>query len=399
MLKTEVKNRMNTEKKVAVAVISIVLILLALGMGYYGYRLDLIEEQVFDVPWGLDVVGYTFFALMATGSSIVNSVYTIFGYKGPNGEYKKIIKYGVWFSLSTIFSAWLLVLLGIYKPFDFYYILLFFRMSSRIAWMAAFYSFFGLMLVIELFYMILVESWDLLKKIKYLELAIAILVLIATIAVHSNLGEVFGSLISMPAWYGPWLALYFIMSAIMLGAAGQSLFIYVVKHKDNNLKAFMSRYYSEVYLISIPVYLMYLTWIIVSAWYSRETVWPVYQTLLFGSEAPIFWGIEIVIGLFIPVALAVYGYMKKSSWAAITAAVLLIIGGFMSKYSLIILPQELRPYVWLTLQISHYSYFPPTGLIMMFIGAWILWPSLYALGALIFPLEEGEKPKHLWIFK
>jgi Ni/Fe-hydrogenase subunit HybB-like protein len=164
MSKTEVKSKMDTGKKIAVAAISIVLILLAVGMAYYGYKLDQVEEQVFDVPWGLDVVGYTFFALMATGSSIVNSVYTIFGYNGPNGEYKKIIKYGVWFSLSTIFSAWLLVLLGIYKPFDFYYILLFFRLSSRIAWMAAFYSFFALMLVIELLYMILVESGTCLKR-------------------------------------------------------------------------------------------------------------------------------------------------------------------------------------------------------------------------------------------
>ena len=35
-----------------------------------------------------------FFALMATGSSIVNSIYTVFGYKGPNGEYEKIVKLG-----------------------------------------------------------------------------------------------------------------------------------------------------------------------------------------------------------------------------------------------------------------------------------------------------------------
>lgn len=394
-----VMSKMNSGKKIAIAAISIVLILLALGMAYYGYNLDQVEEQVFDVPWGLDVVGYTFFALMATGSSIVNSVFTIFGYSGPNGEYKKIIKYGVWFSLSTIFSAWLLVLFGIYKPFDFYYILFFFRLSSRIAWMAAFYAFFALMLVIELLYMILVESWNLLRRIKYLELAIAILVLIATIAVHSNLGAVFGSLISMPAWYGSWLTLYFIISAIMLGAAGQALFIYVAKKNDSNIKSFMSRYYNEIYLITIPVYLMYLTWIIITAWYSRETVWPVYQTLLFGSDALIFWGVEMLLGIFVPVALAVYGYMKRSSWAAITAAVLLIIGGFMSKYSLIILPQDLRPYVWLTLQISNFTYFPSTGLLLMFIGATILWPSLYALGALIFPLEEGEKAKHLWIFK
>jgi Ni/Fe-hydrogenase subunit HybB-like protein len=378
---------------------SVILIIISLGLAWYGYNLDQVEEQIFNVPWGLDVVGYVYFALMATGSSIVNSVYTIFGYKGPNEEYRRIIKYGVWFSLATIFPAWLLVLLSLAKPFDFFYILLFFRLSSRIAWMAALYTFFALMLVIELVYMILADSSERIRKIKHAELAIGILVLIATIAVHSNLGEVFGSLISMPAWYGPWLAIYFIMSAIMLGGAGQSLFIYVSKHKDNGIKSFLGRYYSSVYLISIPVYLMFLTWIIISAWYSRQTVWPVYQDLLFGSDALVFWIVEILIGLFIPIALSVYGYLRKSAPAAIASAVLLLIGGFMSKYSLIIVPQQLRPYVWLTLTISNFAYSPTFGLMLMFTAATILWPSIYALGAEILPLEPDEKAKHLWIFR
>jgi Ni/Fe-hydrogenase subunit HybB-like protein len=378
---------------------SVILIIISLGLAWYGYNLNQAEEQIFDVPWGLDVVGYVYFALMATGSSIVNSVYTIFGYKGPNEEYRRIIKYGVWFSLATIFPAWLLVLLSLAKPFDFLYILLFFRLSSRIAWMAALYTFFALMLVIELVYMILADSSERIRKIKHAELAIGILVLIATIAVHSNLGEVFGSLISMPAWYGPWLAIYFIMSAIMLGGAGQSLFIYVSKHKDNGIKSFLGRYYSSVYLISIPVYLMFLTWIIISAWYSRQTVWPVYQDLLFGSDALVFWIVEILIGLFIPIALSVYGYLRKSAPAAIASAVLLLIGGFMSKYSLIIVPQQLRPYVWLTLTISNFAYSPTFGLMLMFTAATILWPSVYALGAEILPLEPDEKAKHLWIFR
>ena len=378
---------------------SVILIIISLGLAWYGYNLDQVEEQIFNVPWGLDVVGYVYFALMATGSSIVNSVYTIFGYKGPNEEYRRIIKYGVWFSLATIFPAWLLVLLSLAKPFDFLYILLFFRISSRIAWMAALYSFFALMLVIELIYMIRADSSERLRKIKHAELAIGILVLIATIAVHSNLGEVFGSLISMPAWYGPWLAIYFIMSAVMLGGAGQSLFIYVSKHKDNGIKSFLGRYYSPVYLISIPVYLMFLTWIIISAWYSRQTVWPVYQDLLFGSDALVFWIVEILIGLFIPIALSVYGYLRKSAPAAIASAVLLLIGGFMSKYSLIIVPQQLRPYVWLTLTISNFAYSPTFGLMLMFTAATILWPSVYALGAEILPLEPDEKAKHLWIFR
>jgi Ni/Fe-hydrogenase subunit HybB-like protein len=59
----------------------------------YGY----IVKEVHVIPWGLIVVGYTFFALVATGSSIVNSLYTIFHYRGPDGVLEKVIKYGVWF--------------------------------------------------------------------------------------------------------------------------------------------------------------------------------------------------------------------------------------------------------------------------------------------------------------
>ncbi|MFP3283473.1 MAG: hypothetical protein RXP97_05310, partial [Nitrososphaeria archaeon] len=70
-----------------------------------------------------------------------------------------------------------------------------------------------------------------------------------------------------------------------------------------------------------------------------------------------------------------------------------------SKYSLIIVPQQLRPYVWLTLTISNFAYSPTFGLMLMFTAAAILWPSVYALGAEILPLEPDEKAKHLWIFR
>jgi Ni/Fe-hydrogenase subunit HybB-like protein len=70
------------------------------------------DRSVEEIPWGLLIPGYVFFALMATGSSIVNSIYTVFGYKGPNGEYEKIIKLGVWFSLITIVPAWINDIIG-----------------------------------------------------------------------------------------------------------------------------------------------------------------------------------------------------------------------------------------------------------------------------------------------
>jgi len=121
-----------------------------------------VDRSAEEIPWGLLVPGYVFFALMATGSSIVNSIYTVFGYKGPNGEYEKIIKLGVWFSLITIVPAWIMILLDLPNPLSvtnmFIHthegLLLFFQYLSPIAWMAVLYMLFALTLLIELVYFI-----------------------------------------------------------------------------------------------------------------------------------------------------------------------------------------------------------------------------------------------------
>ncbi|MGC9178316.1 MAG: NrfD/PsrC family molybdoenzyme membrane anchor subunit [Conexivisphaera sp.] len=386
-------------KMAAVAAISIVLIIISVGMAFYGFNLEQVEGQVFLVPWGLDVVGYTFFALTSTGSSIVNSIYTIFGYKGPNGEYEKMIKYGVWFSLATIFPAWLLVLLSLAKPFDFAYILMFFRPSSRIAWMALLYTIFALSLLIELLYMLRADASERIRKAKWAELTIAILVLSATVAVHTNLGEVFGSLIAVPGWYGPWLALYFILSAVMLGAAGQMMFVLASMPHDSGIRNFFARYYSAIFMVMIPTYILDFTWIVIAGWYNKAVVWPIYQDQLFGADAPTFWILELLIGLLLPLALAIASYRTRRVSYSVAAALFMLIGGFASKYSLIILPQEFRPYQFLTLQLANVTYSPPLGLVIMFTAAVLLWPAVYALGTVILPLEEGRKPKHIWFFK
>ncbi len=388
-----------SSKQIGIVLGSLVIVLVSIYLAFYGYNLDQIEEQVFNVPWGLDVVGYTFFALMATGSAMVNSVYTVFGYKGQNGEYSRFIKYGAWFSLVTILPAWLLVLLSLAKPFDFTYIFVSPRISSRITWMAILYTFYALMEAIELLYMILSERFERIKQIKYMEMGIGILVLIAVVSVCTNLGQVFGSLISMPAWYGPWFSVYFIFSAVLLGASAELLFMYPILRKEGSVRSFISKYYSAFFVIGIAFYTMYLTWIILSAWYSRETIWPVYQSLLYGAGAPIFWGVEIFIGLIIPLLISIYTLKKGNIKLMLLSAALLVIGGFASKYSIIVLPQQLRPYVWLTLQISNFSYFPSTGLIIMFIAAVLFWAAAFAVGSIVLPLNEKEKAKHLWIFR
>ncbi len=95
------------------ALVSVAALLIA---GAVPAWMGFVDRSAEEIPWGLLVPGYVLFALMATGSSIENSIYTVFGCNGPNGEYEKIIKLGVWFSLITIMPAWIMILLDLPNP-------------------------------------------------------------------------------------------------------------------------------------------------------------------------------------------------------------------------------------------------------------------------------------------
>jgi Ni/Fe-hydrogenase subunit HybB-like protein len=353
------------------------------------------------VPWGLLVPGYVYFALMATGSSIVNSIYTVFGYRGPNGEYEKIIKLGVWFSLITIVPAWIMILMDLKSPLSAVNIFvhsqgglsLFFQYRSGITWMATLYMLFALALLVELVYFIRSEVDERLRAMKSAELAIAIAVLVVTVILHSNLGQVFGNVVAEPAWYGPHMALYFIASAIAIGAAGQALFISAFAG-SLGVKDFVARYYGRVLMIALPVLAFIKGWMVISSWYN-PAAWEGYKLIV---SSPNFYIFEIGLLLAVPFALATLAYYRKSLPLALAAAVLVVAAGFVDKYDLIIDPQIAFIQSYLG-EAGHVHYAPAEFEIMISTGAVLVYIALLLLGVLLLPLKPGEKPKTLYIFK
>jgi hypothetical protein len=69
--------------------------------------------------------------------------------------------------------------------------------------MAVLYMLFALTLLIELVYFIRSEVSEKLRLMKSAELATALAVLVVTVVLHSNLGQVFGNVAAVTAWYGP----------------------------------------------------------------------------------------------------------------------------------------------------------------------------------------------------
>jgi Ni/Fe-hydrogenase subunit HybB-like protein len=361
------------------------------------------DRSVEEIPWGLLIPGYVFFALMATGSSIVNSIYTVFGYKGPNGEYEKIIKLGVWFSLITIVPAWIMILLDLPKPLSVTNMFihtheglsLFFQYRSPIAWMAVLYMLFALTLLIELVYFIRSEVSEKLRSMKSAELAIALAVLVVTVVLHSNLGQVFGNVLAVPAWYGPHMALYFIASAIAIGAAGQALFISVFAG-GLGVREFVARYYSRILMIGLPVLAFIKGWMVINAWYNPAS-WEAYRLI---TSSPNFYIFEIGLLLLVPFLLATFAYYKKNLAMALLAAVLVVVAGFVDKYDLIIEPQVAYIYSlvgWAGVGSIHYA--PAPSDIKIAIGSVLAYVALLVLGVLLLPLKPGERPRRLYIFK
>jgi len=382
-------------KRAYIIAAGLILVALGAGLAWQGFTHKHDEEIV----WGLLVPAYVYFALMAVGSSIVNSIYTVFGYRGPNDELEKIAKLGVAFSLSTIIPSWVIILLDINYPLNAVKIFLppeggiQFKYASAISWMALLYMFIALALLVELVYFIRSEVNERLKTAKRLKLAIALAVLIIAVILYSNLGQVFGNAMAVPGWYGPHMALFFIASSIAIGAAGQLLFI-TLSARELKMANFFGWYYGRIIMIVIPVLAFIKGWMIINATYNPAT-WEAYKLLL---HSPLFY-LEVLLVFIVPFTLATAAYYKRSLPLALIAALSLVVGGFVVKYNILTVPQlATQFYSFGEVHLAEH-YIPSAPEVQIVAGAVLAYVGILMLAVALLPLKPGEKPRRILIFK
>jgi len=107
----------------------IVLLVALIGVGIYGAYRVVVRDEAASIPWGLLVPSYVFFALAATGSSLVNSIFTVFGVQ----RFRPIIKRGIWLSLMLVIPAVIFIIIDLGRSYQMYNLYLFFHPSSRMA--------------------------------------------------------------------------------------------------------------------------------------------------------------------------------------------------------------------------------------------------------------------------
>lgn len=316
-----------------------------------------------EVPWGLLIAAYVFFVVTSTGLCIVSSIGHVFGFKNFN----PIAKRAVFLSIATIVAGFMVIAFEIENSW---------RMpvgnviganfTSNIWWMGTLYGAYLFFMVVE-FVMLQRESHK-------AAMSFGLAGLITGIVAHSNLGAVFGLLNGREFWHGPYMPIYFIISAAMSGAVAIIFFTILAYwvngwKMSDELKTSMENV-AKFGALMMAVIIFFTCWKMISGITGHPPgKFAAMESLLTGEYAVNFWLGELALGMLIPFLLIMISRGKnlKVLFAASLAG---MIGIFIMRYDLVIVGQLVGHYHGLGLvnyqEMAHY--FPSVHEIMVVIG-------------------------------
>lgn len=157
--------------------------------------------------WGLLIAMYVFFVVSSTGLCIISSIGHVFNIK----DFQIIGKRAIIGAIITLVTGFAVIAFEIGHPVRMViYNILTPGLTSAIWWMGTLYGLYLVFIILEFFF--LNNSNHRYSKI------FGLAGLIVGLAAHSNLGAVFGFLVSRPIANGVFFPLYFILSAMVTGS-------------------------------------------------------------------------------------------------------------------------------------------------------------------------------------
>ena len=282
-----------------------------------------------EVPWGLMLAAYVFFVVTSTGLCLISSIGHVFGYNA----FKPIAKRSVYLAIATIVSGFLVIFFEIENPWRMaIYNVISPNVSSNIWWMGTLYGAY-------LFFMLIEFALLQIGKHKIAGMC-GMLGVISGVAAHSNLGAVFGLLNGREFWHGPYMPIYFIVSAMMSGCA-TVIFFHWLGYKINGWKMSEQlqeslRSVAKVGALLYIVIIFFTTWKFIAGLSGHPPgEYEAFMALLSGPYAHNFWYGEVALGLAIPLLIILAVRARNLTAMAIGSAAS-IVGIFIMRYDLVI---------------------------------------------------------------
>jgi len=306
------------------------LLIVGVGVGVAGFFIG--HEHIFnntrEVPWGLLISTYAFFAITSTGLCLLAAISHVFG----GNKLAPLANRMVWVSLITILSGFTVIGMEIESPWRMaIYNVISPNITSNIWWMGTLY---GMALGF-----ILLEFWLILTRHYTLALALGILGALAEVAANTCLGGVFSTLAARPFWYGAQLPVYFLACAFLSGAAAAVMFThyaYVIRGRQMEQHVFDGvQAAAKVLMLMLILVGVSTFWRMASFYVGGVSDGKIAANALYsGPLAFNFWAIEIGVGLLAPLALLLVTRLKSVA-AMSTASLMALVGMFISRLNMV----------------------------------------------------------------
>lgn len=368
-------------------IIGLLSIFTVIGIAFGIHAMFAGHEHVYgvtrEVPWGLMLGAYVFFVVTSTGLCLVSSIGHVFGYEA----FKPIAKRSVFLAIATIVSGFLVIAFEIENPWRMaIYNVISPNLSSNIWWMGTLYGAYLFFMLIE---------FALLQAGKHKTAGmLGLLGVISGVAAHSNLGAVFGLLNGREFWHGPYMPIYFIISAMMSGCA-TVIFFHWLGYKINGWKM-STQLENSLYSVGklgallYIVILFFTTWKMISGYTGQQPgKYESIMALINGPFANNFWYGEVAMGLAIPL-LIIFAVRAKNIPAMALGSTMSIIGIFVMRYDLVIVGQIIPGFHELNIvNLPHILPYAPT------LHEWIITLSGFSFCGVLFMMGERLFRGHL----
>lgn len=336
------------------------------------------------IPWGLLISGYIFCVVTSTGLCLVSSIGHVFGYE----PYMPIAKRAVFLSIAFMLGGFSIIFFDVENPFRMpIYNVLSPNFTSNMWWMGTLYGLYLLALGIEYFF--------LLDQNHGMSRLAGLFGVIFGVAAHSNLGAVFGMLHGREFWYGPYMPIYFIVSAMMSGGAAIMFFTCIAKMINPEILSHrMERAIKAVCQLTImliAIIMFFTIWKIISGLVAPEKYIAI-KAFISGPYAPTFWGAEVGLGMVIPFILLLRSKGTKYKLMFVASGMMMI-GIFFMRYNLVLAGQIVP--VFHALHVAEYSelltYLPSFHEISIVSAGVLLALTLYFVGEKVLNGHQFQK--------
>ncbi|THB77469.1 MAG: hypothetical protein D6B25_06815 [Desulfobulbaceae bacterium] len=380
---TKVRETTATHSRV-VAAISLPLILTATGVMFAVHALVVGHDHVFgttrDVPWGLLITPYAFFACLATGLSILSALGQVFSISAlkplvPQTTFLAIIAMAAaLFAIGLeVESPWRVGIYGILSP----------NPLSNIWWKSTLYTLFLLLMCIN--YALLLIGKE--RMARWLGLAALIAIGIGNL----NLKADIALLGARSFWAENYMPLFFLTVSVLISCAAFVLLRWISTRlsRDDTPQtpsASNSAIYG-IFMVSVIVLGGFVAMKIVNGFSPVIATNPEAMNLLIrGDYAINFWLGEVALGVIIPIILLLLSKAGSRSGPFALAGLSAMTGVFITFYDIIVVGQLIPHYSAYGLLDYPvlYSYQPTVHEFMIATSTFALFLSMYILGEQIF---------------